>query len=81
MNQVNSQPQQHNYETKITTMQRDLKELAISDELNKRSIQTFAQHFHQQKESIDKLAEGLQAVQQALFKVFEKLEKRKNDNQ
>ena len=80
MNQVNSQSQQGSYDTKFTMIQRDIKELAISDELNKRSIHTFAQHFQAQKETIDKLTEGLQAVQQALFKVIEKLEKSKNDN-
>lgn len=77
MNSVNSQ--QGGQDNRLIAMQKELRELAISDEINKRQIQGFSQAFHSHKDSIDKLFDALNSLQQALLKVFDKLEKI-NDN-
>jgi len=64
---------------RINNIVKEIRELAISDEINKRQIQSFTQAFGSYKECMDKLNDSVNGLQAAVLKIFEKMEKIEND--
>jgi uncharacterized protein YoxC len=79
MNQQISSSSQGQESQRINNLVKEVRELAISDEINKRTIQSFTQAFHSYKEAMDTLNDSVNGLQSAILKIFEKMEKIEND--
>ena len=71
MNQINSTNPQ--LEQRVTALAKEIKELAISDEVTKRTLSVYSNAFASQRESIEKLYSTMTEIQQTILKMIDKI--------